>query len=54
MIKSEYRFIYGTLSECQKTLNQWEHEYDINILNVTAISIDFAMILVKRTRRDYK
>ncbi len=28
----EYKILKGTPEDCQKILNQWRHEYDINIL----------------------
>lgn len=32
----EYKIIEGTPIECQKWLNQWRHEFDIEIISQTA------------------
>jgi len=28
----EYKIIEGPISECQKKLNQWRHDYNIRVL----------------------
>lgn len=45
----EYVFEEALFIEWQKWLNQWKHDYSIEILH-TEIKEDKAVILLKRTR----
>lgn len=46
----EYKIITGSTSECQKWLNQWKHEFKLNIIAMSA-SADGTTILLTRERR---
>lgn len=48
----EYKIITGTTSECQKTLNQWKHEYFLSIIGFTSSGNSIAILLTRsRTRK---
>lgn len=32
----EYKIIHGNTSECQKWLNQWKHEFNLDIIQMTS------------------
>ena len=44
----EYVFQEGTFIEWQKWLNQWRHDYTLEILHIERNG-DMALILLKRT-----
>jgi len=46
----EYKIITGTASELQKWLNQWKHEYKLNIIAMSA-NENITVILLTRTRK---
>ena len=48
----EYVFEEAKFIEWQKWLNQWRHDYTLEILH-TEIKGDNAVILLKRTRKKY-
>lgn len=46
----EYKIISGTTTDCQKLLNQWKHQYFLNIVNMCADK-DLTVILLTRTEK---
>ena len=44
-----YEIITGTAIECQKQLNQWRHEYDIEVLGM---STDNGIVTILLTKAD--
>jgi len=46
----EYKIIVGTAIECQKWLNQWKHEFKIEILGFSKYGSQIA-ILLTRTKK---
>ena len=46
----EYKFIKGSQSECQKWLNQWKHEFNVEIISVHWGSHEVSMLII-RTRK---
>lgn len=49
----EYKIIHGTDADVQMKLNQWRHEYDIQILGfqVSPASVTYVTILLSREKR---
>lgn len=45
----EYKIIRGKDSDCQKWLNQWRHEYLLNILTIQVTIDGEIVILLLRT-----
>jgi len=48
----EYRIIDNTPPEAQKKLNQWRHDYDIDIISMSSVAGMMGctiQILIKRT-----
>lgn len=54
-MEEEYRIIHEHPSEAQKILNQWKHEYDLEILSMSSFSnlncTSFVTILIKRWKK---
>ena len=51
----EYKIIYGTASHCQKVLNQWRHDYAIEILSFESKNIGLTHgenVVIFLTRRE--
>ena len=46
----EYKIISGTTIDCQKILNQWKHDYVLDIISMSADK-DLTVILLTRERR---
>jgi hypothetical protein len=60
-MEKEYQMIDGTAKDCQETLNQWKHMYDLEIIsmcnaggNYLDTSGSFIIILLTRTRKEGK
>jgi len=51
----EYKIITGTASDCQKWLNQWKHEYILNIISMNTVHVagnnPLVTILLTRTKK---
>jgi len=50
----EYKIIGGPITDCQKTLNQWKHKFDLNIIQMCALDNPdeaYVIILLIRSRR---
>ena len=45
--KAEYKVISGNASECQKWLNQWKHEFKLNILAMSATDNTTTILLTR-------
>jgi len=46
----EYKIICGSAIDCQKWLNQWKHEFELNIIQMCADK-DVTVILLTRTKK---
>ena len=47
----EYKIISGTTAACQMKLNQWKHEFDLEILAMSA-NENITVILLIRKRKN--
>ena len=48
----EYKFVTATTSEIQKWLNQWKHEFDLNIISVNPhTGSNQVSVLLTRTKK---
>jgi len=56
-MEDEYKIITGTASECQKVLNQWKHEFELNIIQMcvehNAIGFGVFILLTRTKKGDY-
>ncbi|MCK5604592.1 hypothetical protein KAR91_22075 [Candidatus Pacearchaeota archaeon] len=43
----EYKIIQGTCKECQKKLNQWQHDYILKIFGVAMNGSDIVIVLYR-------
>lgn len=50
-MESEYKFVQGDIGHCQKVLNQWKHEYDIEVMYIKVFDISFVVMLILRTKK---
>lgn len=48
----EYIIVSDSPSGVQKKLNQWRHEYDIEVIAMTSPTVLEVCILLKRTRKE--
>ena len=49
----EYKILTGTAIDCQKILNQWRHEYSLQILQMFVESSPLTVvILLTRTEKE--
>lgn len=46
----EYKIIVSSAQECQKWLNQWKHEFELNIIQMCADK-DAIVILLTRKKK---
>ena len=44
----EYKIICGSVSDCQKWLNQWRHQYELNII---AMCTEKSQVVILLTRK---
>lgn len=51
MSKREFQLIEKPTSEAQKCINQWRHEYNIEIVSVQASAPGHVVIALWRTRK---
>ena len=51
MSKREFQLIDKPTSEAQKTINQWRHEYELEIVSVQASAPGHVVIAVWRTKK---
>ena len=49
----EYKILTGTAVDCQKVLNQWRHEYTLQILQMSMESSPLTIVILL-TRRAKK
>lgn len=47
----EYKIIEGAAIDCQKWLNQWRHQYDIEVLQMCRDGAGFVTILLTREEK---
>lgn len=47
----EYKILSGIFTNVQKTLNQWKHLYDLNIIAMTSTGPGNITILLTRIER---
>ena len=53
--EKEYQIIEGAAKDCQKTLNQWKHMYELEILHMCMTEGGtFITIMLIRTRKEGK
>lgn len=48
----EYKILEGAASDVQKILNQWRHQYSINVLGISTIKAEYTChvtVLLTRT-----
>ena len=50
-MNEEYIIEYRTPKDWQKVLNQWKHEYTIEILSSILSDEDNLLLIVKRTKK---
>jgi hypothetical protein len=48
----EYKILTGTQDACQKTLNQWKHDYTLTIISMTYDAKHGIAILLTRILKD--
>ena len=46
----EFKIISGSMSDCQKWLNQWRHEYEITVIQM-CLDGGSPVILLKRKKK---
>ena len=49
----EYKIITGTAPDCQKWLNQWKHEFDLELIQMCvdkACNDDITILLIRRKK----
>ena len=51
MSKREFQLIEKPTSEAQKTINQWRHEYELEIVSVQSSSPGYVVIALWRTKK---
>ena len=51
MSQREFQLIEKPTSEAQKTINQWRHEYELEIVSVQASAPGYVVIAVWRTKK---
>lgn len=51
MSQREFQLIEKPTSEAQKTINQWRHEYELEIVSVQASAPGYIIIALWRTRK---
>ena len=47
----EFQIVHKPASEAQKVINQWRHEYDIEIISVNLTQAGYIIIALWRTRK---
>lgn len=48
---TDYLIEYGFVKDVQKKLNQWKHDYELEILSFNSNNVDTCIILIKRTKK---
>ena len=49
----EYKIISGHISNCQKWLNQWRHQYKVRVLQmIKGTQVDEVIILLTRDKME--
>ena len=47
----EFQLVEKTTSEAQKCINQWRHEYELEIVSVQSSAPGYVVIAVWRTKK---
>ena len=47
----EYKIETGSKSHLQKILNQWKHEFTVQVISFTYVKDDQFAIIIKRVRK---
>ena len=47
----EYKIIFGDSSECQKWLNQWKHEFELEILQMCTTNSKIVILLKRKHKQ---
>ena len=48
----EYKIVYGSMDDCQKRLNQWRHEFNLNVMAMCKEHGMLTILLTKERKAD--